>query len=237
MARKKMAVGGVQSILNRRRNYWFDENDGIVEFDNSPEPTSSNESDVSNTQKDSTSEKSNSIVTIGTKTFGTAFKQARVAGLDKFRWNGKVYNTKLSSEVKNSNVKNKPTSRKTNSQKSTRRNKTSKSNKRLNNPKDAVNVPYSRRNGRIEGQLPTATVTAQSRPRPRVPLSSINVDYSNSPYSARNLASTPINRQAVNNYNRSVGSRVSAFNRMADNNAAIGSRRWVDVNSRKRRNK
>ena len=109
MARKKMAVGGVQSILNSRRNYLFDENDGIVEFDNSPEPTTVSEEveptstptrtrrTVSRqTNKPSSNEKnSGSIINIGAKRFSTAFKQARVAGLDKFRWKGKVYGTRL----------------------------------------------------------------------------------------------------------------------------------------------
>ena len=113
MARKKMAVGGVQSVLNRRRNYLFDENDGIVEFDNSPEPTTVSEEvepastptrtrrTVSRrTNKPSSNEKnSGSIINIGAKRFSTAFKQARVAGLDKFRWKGKVYGTKVAGET------------------------------------------------------------------------------------------------------------------------------------------
>lgn len=113
MARKKMAVGGVQSILNRRRNYLFDENDGIVEFDNSPEPTTVSEeveptSTPTRTRRtvsrrtnktNSNENKSGNIINIGAKRFSTAFKQARVAGLDKFRWNGKVYGTKLANEV------------------------------------------------------------------------------------------------------------------------------------------
>lgn len=47
----------------------------------------------------------NNIVTIGTSSFGAAFKQARKAGLDKFRWKGRVYGTRYASEVNNiSNV-------------------------------------------------------------------------------------------------------------------------------------
>lgn len=43
----------------------------------------------------------NNIVTIGTRSFGDAFKQARNAGLDKFRWKGRVYGTRYASEVNN----------------------------------------------------------------------------------------------------------------------------------------
>ena len=46
MARKKMAVGGVQSILNRRRNYFFDENDEIVTFGNDSEAVERDDSSL-----------------------------------------------------------------------------------------------------------------------------------------------------------------------------------------------
>lgn len=101
MARKKMAVGGVQSILNRRRNYVFDEDDG-TNYGSSPEPTTRPRSKYLDEDFDGylTDEESRpkGVVTIGTKTFASAFKQARTAGLDEFEWRGRRYNTKLKSE-------------------------------------------------------------------------------------------------------------------------------------------
>lgn len=92
MVRKKMAVGGVQSILNRQRKYVFDEDDG-ANYGSSPEPTMQQSNDIN--PEESTSK---GVVTIGTKTFAAAFKQARTAGLDEFEWRGRRYNTKLKSE-------------------------------------------------------------------------------------------------------------------------------------------
>lgn len=113
MVRKQYAVGGNLSNRINRRNYWFDENDGIVEYNSSaPEPTPDTteeepaiqQSTLPRRTQHSTTRTQNKpsnkgIVTIGTKSFNSAFRQARIAGLDKFRWNGKVYGTKLANEV------------------------------------------------------------------------------------------------------------------------------------------
>lgn len=113
VGRKRYAVGGNLSNRINRRNYWFDENDGIVEYNSSaPEPTPDTTEEepvvqqrtvprriqptTTRTQNKLTNK---GIVTIGTKSFNSAFRQARIAGLDKFRWNGKVYGTKLANEV------------------------------------------------------------------------------------------------------------------------------------------
>lgn len=181
MARKRYAVGGNLSNSINRRNYWFDENDGIVEYNNSaPEPTSNTTEEETVVQQRTTPRRTQSsttrtqnqpankgIVTIGTKSFNSAFRQARIAGLDKFRWNGKVYGTKLANEVGKTTKEKarnaaKPASQKPRNNVDT--NRTIRSNNRLNNAKDAVRASYSRDNqGRINGQLPTATVTATKR--------------------------------------------------------------------------
>ena len=95
VGRKRYAVGGSLSNRINRRNYWFDENDGVVEFNSDTPTPSENTDNIDNT--DNTSE-SNSVVTIGTKSFASAFKQARTAGLDKFRWRGKTYTTEMAGE-------------------------------------------------------------------------------------------------------------------------------------------
>lgn len=182
MARKKMAVGGVQSILNRRRNYLFDENDGIVEFDNSPEPTTvSEEAEPASTptrtrrtvsrrpNKTNSNEKnSNNIINIGAKRFSTAFKQARVAGLDKFRWKGKVYGTKLAGETGNTTKEksaNAAKSNKGNSQSNTtatqaqyrpRRQDLSNASRTTNNTNTNSNTTHNTRNERRVINNPTS---------------------------------------------------------------------------------
>ena len=113
MARKRYAVGGNLSNRLNRRNYWFDENDGVVEF-NSDTPTPSENTD----NTDNTSE-SNSVVTIGTKSFASAFKQARTAGLDRFKWRGKTYTTEMSGE--NNRTTPKPSEAKASSNNNTNR--------------------------------------------------------------------------------------------------------------------
>lgn len=218
MARKRYAVGGNLSNGINRRNYWFDENDGIVEYNNSaPEPTSNTTEEEPVVQQRTTPRRTQpsttrtqnkptnkGIVTIGTKSFNSAFRQARIAGLDKFRWNGKVYGTKLANEVgKNTKEKArnaaKPVSQKP---RNNNTNKTTRSNNKLNNPNYAVRASYSRDNqGRIKAQLPTATVTAPARSRNNV---NISLNNGNSPYSLQSLVSTPIDRNMVNNYNRKV---------------------------------
>ena len=249
MARKRYAVGGNLSNGINRRNYWFDENDGIVEYNNSaPEPTSNTTEEEPVVQQRTTPRRTQpsttktqnkptnkGIVTIGTKSFNSAFRQARIAGLDKFRWKGKVYGTKLANEVGKTTKEKarnaaKPASQKPRNNNSTN-STTARSSNRLNNPNDAVRVPYSRTNGRITGQLPNVTVTAPARNRNNF---NINVNNSNSPYSLQSLVSTPIDRNMVNNYNASVARRKQQFNRMADKNAAIGSQRWVEANRRRR---
>lgn len=122
MARKRYTVGGSISDTINRRNYVFDKSYGVTPESNyTPEPTiqptysvDSTNDNVTNTnnnitnrtrrttsQKNKLNTSSNNIVTIGTRSFGDAFKQARKAGLDKFRWKGRVYGTRYASEVNN----------------------------------------------------------------------------------------------------------------------------------------
>lgn len=115
MARKRYAVGGSLSDRINRRNYFFDESYGVTSDNNyTPEPTSQPTNDVANigtnisrpirqrtqqtnNQRTTSNNSSSDIVTIGTRSFADAFKQARKAGLDKFRWKGRVYGTRYAS--------------------------------------------------------------------------------------------------------------------------------------------
>lgn len=92
-------------------NYSYSEDDGLSQYS-----TSSNDFDevelddlkVEPRLAQAEPKSKNSVVTIGTKTFAAAFKQARVAGLDEFEWRGKRYTTKLKNEdddVKSNTVK------------------------------------------------------------------------------------------------------------------------------------
>lgn len=97
------------------RDYWFDESYGAIPNNNyTPQPTIQPTNDIANTdtnttgsvrqrtqQRTTSNNSSSDIVTIGTRSFGDAFKQARNAGLDKFRWKGRVYGTRYASEVNN----------------------------------------------------------------------------------------------------------------------------------------
>ena len=241
MARRKMAVGGVQSILNRRRNYLFDENDGVVEFDNSPEPTN-----------DNTESTSDVTVDIGTKTFASAFKQARTAGLDKFRWRGRTYTTEMAGENRSSSSNvSEPTNvpkrtstgtasrlrrrdksanttaqqtRKSNKQDSSRgsqrTNTTRSSNpsRTSNNPNDAVRVPYSRTNDRITGQLPNVTVTARGKSQPK-----------NRPVmSWRDYVDAAKKDSSIKNTSGYKNARKQEFERMRTRAAGPGTQRWAN---------
>jgi len=211
MARKRYAVGGNLSNRINRRNYWFDENDGIVEYDTSaPEPTpdTTEEEPVvqqrttprrtqPNTTRTQNKPANKGIVTIGTKSFNSAFRQARIAGLDKFRWNGKVYGTKLANEVGKTTKEKarnaaKPASQKPRNNDNT--NRTTRSNNRLNNPRDAVRVPYSRDNqGRIRGQLPNVNVTGTSQNSSPLSLRGLQRGYQSAQQVARGQGSGNVN--------------------------------------------
>jgi len=235
VGRKRYAVGGSLSNRINRRNYWFDENDGIVEYDSSaPEPTPDTTEEEPVVQQRTAPRRTQptttitqnkpankGIVTIGTKSFNSAFRQARIAGLDKFRWNGKVYGTKLANEVGKTTkekarnavkpVSQKPRNNSTN-------NTTTRSSNRLNNSNDAVRASYSRTNGRITGQLPNVTVTASGKNQPK-----------NKPVmSWRDYVDAAKKDPSIKNTSGYKNARKQEFERMRTRAAGPGTQRWAN---------
>lgn len=161
------------------RDYWFDESYGAIPNNNyTPQPTIQPTNDIANTdtnttgsvrqrtqQRTTSNNSSSDIVTIGTRSFGDAFKQARNAGLDKFRWKGRVYGTKYANEVGNNNTSNRRTTTKPAAKsniKPTKQPRTTNTNNNTNTSR----TTYTRDNNGY-AQLPEVTVTApakQTRP-------------------------------------------------------------------------
>lgn len=175
MERKRYAVDGSLYDRLNQRNYWFDESYGATPNNNyTPQPTIQPTNDIANTdtnttgsvrqrtqQRTTSNNSSSDIVTIGTRSFGDAFKQARNAGLDKFRWKGRVYGTKYANEVGNSNTSNKRTTIKPTAKstiKSTKQTRTTNTNNNTN----ASRTTYTRDNNGY-AQLPEVTVTAPAK--------------------------------------------------------------------------
>lgn len=162
------------------RDYWFDESYGAMSNnDYTPQPTIQPTNDVANTdtnttgsvrqrtqQRTTSNNSSSNIVTIGTRSFGDAFKQARNAGLDKFRWKGRVYGTKYANEVGNSNTSNRRTTVKPVTRSTTKPITNSQSNtNRTNNTSRTTNTPRTTytRDSNGYARLPEVTVTAPAK--------------------------------------------------------------------------